>query len=67
MDVDSGRTIQSFLRAGLIDEVTVGIAPVLIGAGARLFGDLDSDVLLTLVGTHATAGGMVHVTYRVER
>lgn len=35
---------------------------MLIGAGARSFGDLDSDVLLTLVGTHATAGGMVHVT-----
>jgi len=64
--IDGGKTIQAFLRAGLVEELTVSIAPVLIGSGARLFGDLDSDVLLRLRGTHATPeDGLVRITYDV--
>jgi len=64
--VDGGQTIQAFLAAGLIDEVTVSIAPVLIGQGRRLFGDLDRDVLLSLRGVNATPDdGLVRVTYDV--
>lgn len=38
--IDGGRTIQSFLAAGLIAELTVTTVPVLLGAGIRLFGAL---------------------------
>lgn len=66
--VDGGRTIQAFLAAGFIDEVTVSIAPVLLGRGHRLFGDLDKDVLLTLRGHHSTHdGGLLRATYDVYR
>lgn len=65
--VDGGRTIQSFLHAGLVDEITISIAPVLIGSGRALFGSLDSDVLLTLRGTHATEDGLVRITYEVSK
>lgn len=34
-------TIQEFLRAGLINQLHIAIAPVLLGAGERLFGDFD--------------------------
>jgi dihydrofolate reductase len=34
-------TIQQYLRAGLIDEMHVAIAPVLLGGGERLFENLD--------------------------
>ncbi|HLS50185.1 MAG TPA: dihydrofolate reductase family protein [Actinomycetaceae bacterium] len=65
--IDGGRTIQSFLAAGLIDEITVAIVPVLLGSGRRLFGDVDRDVMLTLRGHHSTPGdGLVHITYTVE-
>ena len=37
-------TIQQFLKAGLIDEMHVAIAPVLLGAGERLFDHLTEDV-----------------------
>jgi dihydrofolate reductase len=33
-------TIQQYLRAGLVDEMHVAIAPVLLGGGERLFEDL---------------------------
>ena len=36
--IDGGLTIQSFLAAGLIDEITITIIPILIGAGKPLFG-----------------------------
>ncbi|WP_283133101.1 dihydrofolate reductase family protein [Rhizohabitans arisaemae] len=34
-------TIRQFLRAGLVDELNLVIAPILVGGGERLFEDLD--------------------------
>jgi dihydrofolate reductase len=44
MDVRIGggpNTIQQYLRAGLIDEMHIAIAPVFLGAGERLFDGVD--------------------------
>jgi dihydrofolate reductase len=38
------QTIQHFLRAGLLDEMRVHVAPLLLGGGLRLFEDLDGPV-----------------------
>ena len=65
--VDGGQVIQAFLRAGLIDEITIGWAPVLIGDGLPLFGSLDHDIQLSLVATNASDSGMIHATYAVHR
>ena len=67
MYVDGGEVIQTFLREGLIDEITIGWAPVLIGSGRPLFGSLDRDIRLCLVASNASAAGMVHATYLVHR
>ena len=65
--IDGGRTIQAFLTTGLVDEITVSIAPVLIGQGHRLFGELTKDVTLTLRGHHSSEGdGLLRVTYDVD-
>jgi dihydrofolate reductase len=63
--IDGGQTVQAFLAAGLVDEVTIGIAPVLIGTGIPLFGRVPADVHLRLRAAHASDGGMVHATYDV--
>ena len=48
-------TIRQYLEAGLIDELHLAIAPVLLGAGEHLFGDLDL-VRLGYRCTGSTAG-----------
>ncbi|MGW0393298.1 dihydrofolate reductase family protein [Streptomyces sp. NPDC003042] len=62
--VDGGRIIQTFLREGLLDELTITTAPVLIGSGLALFGELaGQDVELTLQSAKALAGGFTQATY----
>jgi|TARA_B110000263_G_C15062655_1_gene398181 dihydrofolate reductase len=63
--IDGGKTVQSFLNDGLIDEITVSRIPVLIGQGIPLFGVLDSDMKLNHVDTVSYASGVVQSKYRV--
>lgn len=62
---DGGRLVQSFLREGLIEDMVITTAPVLIGSGRRLFGELDRDVELELLGSRSFASGFVQSHYRV--
>jgi dihydrofolate reductase len=63
--VDGGVTIQRFLRAGLIQRMTITRVPVLIGEGIPLFGALGRDVKLRHVATQAYASGLVKSEYEV--
>lgn len=63
--VDGGLTIQGFLAAGLIDEITVTVVPVLLGAGRALFGPLAEDVKLDHLSTKAYDFGFVQNRYRI--
>lgn len=63
--VDGGRTIQSFLRAGLLDELTITVIPILLGDGLPLFGPLEGDVRLVHMSTHAFENGFVQSRYRL--
>jgi dihydrofolate reductase len=65
--VDGGVTIQGFLRARLIDEMTITRLPILIGEGIPLFGRLEGDVRLEHRGTRSFESGYVQSHYRVFR
>lgn len=65
--VDGGSVIQSFLRAGLIEDLVISRIPVLIGEGISLFGPLEGDLMLEHVSTQAFPSGLVQSTYRVKR
>ena len=65
--VDGGRTVQEFLRAGLIDRITVTRVPVLIGSGISIFGDLARDIRLKHVATRTYPSGLVQSEYDVLR
>jgi dihydrofolate reductase len=64
--VDGGITIQNFLRAGLIDRLTITRVPVLIGDGIPLFGALPRDVRLHHVATQHYPSGLVKSEYQIE-
>jgi dihydrofolate reductase len=63
--VDGGITIQGFLRAGLVQRLTITRVPVLIGDGIPLFGALPRDVRLQHVATEHYPSGLVKSEYRV--
>ena len=65
--IDGGKTIQSFLRKGLIDELIISQIPLLLGGGARLFGELDQRVNFELVSTEALLSQIVKSRYRRKR
>lgn len=65
--VDGGITIQRFLEAGLIDEMTISVMPVLIGEGISLFGPTGRDIHVELVDSRGYPSGVVQSRYRVRR
>lgn len=58
--------IQQYLRAGLVDEISLAISPVLFGGGQRLFAGLGRDVRVELIETIASPRA-THVRYGVEK
>jgi dihydrofolate reductase len=56
---------QRFLSLGLVDEIRLMIAPVLLGDGLRLFGDLTTDQRWNLKNVVAYKNGFVELSYSV--
>ncbi|MBS0024051.1 dihydrofolate reductase family protein [Microbacterium paraoxydans] len=56
------RTARSFLRAGLVDELHLLVAPLFLGRGYRLWDDLTGFENTYTVTTEAAESGVVHVT-----
>ena len=63
--VDGGRTIQSFLDAGLIQRLIITRIPVLIGSGISLFGPIQRDIKLRHIETRRFSGGLEQSVYEV--
>lgn len=64
--LDGGALIQSFLRAGLVDDLCITRIPRLLGQGIPLFGSLEQDILLQLTDVKSWPNGLVKTTYKVQ-
>ena len=58
--------INQYLAAGLVDELELHVAPILLGGGARLFDGVGPDLKLEPIRV-IEAPGVTHLKYRVTR
>jgi dihydrofolate reductase len=56
-------TIRQYLQAGLIDEMHVAVAPVLLGSGENLFSGLDLPKLGYRISEHVPTPGATHIVF----
>ena len=61
-----GMLFASLLAANVVDEIELGIIPVILGQGIPLAGGTVPRSGLTLTRSHASANGILHVTYGVR-
>ncbi|GAA2212701.1 dihydrofolate reductase family protein [Nonomuraea monospora] len=59
-------TVNQYLAAGLIDELRLHVAPVILGRGERLLHNV-GDITLEPLGTPTGTSLVTHLTYRVVR
>ena len=61
-------TILQYLNAGLVDEFSIALSPVLFGSGVRLFEGIDAGrVALSQAGSESPSPRVTHLTYTVRR
>jgi dihydrofolate reductase len=56
--------VRSLLRNGLLDDLTLGIAPIVVGSGMRLFDENPEQLPLKLVEARPYSTGLLDVTYQ---
>lgn len=59
-------TARDFLRTGLVDDLHVMIAPILLGRGNRVWDDLRGLELTHKVSTEVSESGTIHATFTRE-
>jgi dihydrofolate reductase len=64
--VHGADTIQQLLNAGLLDEISVDVVPLLLGSGVRLFDRLDGPPAVLGNPTVVTGVGVTHLRYPVR-
>ena len=64
--VHGAETIQPLLNAGLLDEIHVDLAAVLLGEGLRLFDHLANTPVVVGNPTVVTGVGVTHLRYPVH-
>lgn len=65
--IDGGKTIQSFLKEDLIDEMIITKIPILLGKGIKLFGSIPEILKFTHFNTMVYNNSLVQIHYKRER
>ncbi len=63
--IDGGKTIQSFLIEGLIDEITITTIPIILGNGIPLLGSIGKQINLGHIKANVYTNGLVQNKYRI--
>ena len=63
----SYQLVHTLIEHDLVDELRLVVFPVVLGAGARLFGATSDKKALRLVGASTIGDGLAFVTYEVVR
>lgn len=67
VSVSGADVAQQLLRSGRVDEIQVSVAPLLLGAGVRLFDHLGPDPIALEQTRVIGSEGVAHLRYRVIR
>lgn len=67
MIVGGINTIRAALKAGLLDEIHLDIAPVLFGRGERLFGEIGVEPVELDIISVIPSPGVTHLKYRIKK
>ena len=59
----STRLVRTMLRAGLVDELSLLVHPIVVGKGERLFEEDAEPLPLTLLESEAFSTGVLHLHY----
>ena len=62
--LDGGALVRCALEAGLVDEITLTMIPIVLGRGRPLFAGVSQRYELELIGSRAIGGGLVELRYR---
>ena len=62
--IDGGKLIQSFLKSGLIDEMTISTLPIVLGKGISLFGEVGIRKDFELISSEVDLGQIAMSRYR---
>ena len=65
--VAAGDVGGQMLAAGIVDEVAMDVAPVVLGSGKRYFGSVDAQHLLEDPDVVTQGNRVLHLRYRVRR
>ena len=65
--LDGGILIRQAVEADLIDELTITVAPIALGAGHPLFAGIGAPYSLEIVSHHSFPGGMLQIRARPKR
>ena len=57
---------QQYLQLGLIDEISIGITPILLGSGKRLFDNIGKHIELKLIKTKQYEEDLVELNYKIN-
>ena len=63
----SGRLVRTLMEHDLADELRVMVYPVVLGAGARLFGETSDKTSMRLLETRTVSDDLAYLRYEIDR